>query len=145
LAEVTNATIYDPLGDDEENEAQAPLAYDGELSTSWNTSNYRKADMSGKAGVGILFDLGAEKDVYSMEIDFISLGHNAEVYVTNSTEPDFSTELKFGDADPNTGSTEITVSDPVSGRYVLVWLTPNLPKSDSGQFQGGISEIRVGL
>jgi hypothetical protein len=145
LAEVTGATIYDPLGDNEENASQAPFAFDGESSTSWNTSNYRNANMSGKAGVGILFDLGAEKDVYAIEIDFISIGHNAEIYVTNSTEPDFSTELKFGDADPNMGSSEISVEDPVSGRYVLVWLTPDLPESDSGDYQGGISEIKVSL
>jgi len=145
LAEVTGATIYDPLGDNEENASQAPFAFDGESSTSWNTSNYRNANMSGKAGVGILFDLGAEKDVYAIEVDFISIGHNAEIYVTNSTEPDFSTELKFGDADPNMGSSEISVEDPVSGRYVLVWLTPDLPESDSGDYQGGISEIKVSL
>jgi hypothetical protein len=37
------------------------------------------------------------------------------------------------------------VDDPVSGRYVLVWLTPDLPESASGDYQGGISEIKVGL
>jgi hypothetical protein len=145
LADVTSATIYDPLGDGVENEELALFAFDGELSTSWNTSNYRNADMSGKSGVGILFDLGVEKDVYSIEIDFTSIGHNAEIYVTNSTEPDFTSELKFGDADPTVSSSEISVTDPVSGRYVLVWLTPDLPGSDSGEFQGGISEIRVRL
>jgi serine/threonine protein kinase len=145
LADVTGATIYDPLGDNEENAEQTPFAFDGDLKTSWNTSSYRNANMSDKAGVGILFDLGAEKDVYSIEIDFVSIGHNAEIYVTNSTEPDFSTEPKFGDADPNMSSSEISVEDPVSGRYVLVWLTPDLPESDSGEYQGGISEIKVRL
>jgi serine/threonine protein kinase len=142
-ADVTGATIYDPLGDNEENAVQARLAFDGVLSTSWTTSNYRNANMSGKAGVGILFDLGAERDVYSIEIDFVSIGHNAEIYVTNSTEPDFASEVKFGDSDPNAVSSEISVTEPVSGRYVLVWLTPDLPESDSGDYQGGISEIEV--
>jgi hypothetical protein len=32
-----------------------------------------KADMSGKAGVGLLVDLGVEQEVYAVEIDFISL------------------------------------------------------------------------
>ena len=145
LADISGATIYDPLGDNEENAQQAAFAFDGDLTTSWKTSNYRNANMSDKAGVGILFDLGAEKDVYSIAINFISTDHNAEIYVTNSTEPDFATELKFGDADPVADSIEILVDDPVSGRYVLVWLTPDLPESDSGDYQGGVSEIKVGL
>jgi hypothetical protein len=101
--------------------------------------------MSGKAGVGLFVDLGGEKDVYSVEIDFISAGHTAEIYVVNSTELDFATELKFGDTNPNESSSEISVTEPVSGRYVLVWLTPDLPESESGEYQGGISEIKVRL
>jgi serine/threonine protein kinase len=143
-AEVVSATIYDPLGDDEENLEQAKLAFDGNLSTSWTTSNYRKADM-GKAGVGLLLDIGAEKEIYSIKLDFISAGHNAEIYIINSTEPDFATDLKFGDVDPSASSSEISVEVAVSGRYVLVWLTPDLPESDSGSFQGGVSEIEVRL
>jgi hypothetical protein len=101
--------------------------------------------MSGKAGVGLIVDLGTEKEVYSVEIDFISTGHTAEIYVINSTEPDFATELKFGGTNPNESSSKVSVTEPASGRYVLVWLTPDLPEAESGEFQGGISEIRVRL
>jgi hypothetical protein len=92
-----------------------------------------------------LLDLGVAKDVYSVELDLISVGHSAEIYVTNSSEPDFATTLKFGDVDPTESSSEVSATKPVSGRYVLVWLTPELPRSDSGDFQGGISEIKVRL
>jgi serine/threonine protein kinase len=145
LADVVSATIYDPLGDNEENAQKASLAFDGELSTSWTTSSYLKADMSGKAGVGLLVDLGTEQDIYGVEINFISTGHNAEIYVTDSTEPNFATELKFGDTNPNQSSDKVTVSDPVSGRYVLIWLTPDLPESEIGEYQGGIAEVKVRL
>jgi serine/threonine protein kinase len=145
VAEVATVTSYDPLGDGEENPDQVLFATDSDAETSWTTSSYRKADMSGKAGVGLLVDLGVEQEVYSVEIDFISAGHTAEIYVVNSTEPDFATEIKFGDTNPNESSSEISSSDPVSGRYVLVWLTPDLPESESGEFQGGISEIKVRL
>ena len=118
---------------------------DSDDETAWTTSSYRKADMSGKAGVGLLLDLGVEQEVYSVEIDFISTGHTAEIYVVDSTEPDFATELKFGDTNPNESSSKVTVTEPTSGRYVLVWLTPDLPESESGDFQGGISEIKVRL
>jgi serine/threonine protein kinase len=145
VAEVITVTSYDPLGDDEENADDALFAVDSDDETAWTTSSYRKADMSGKAGVGLLLDLGVEQEVYSVEIDFISTGHTAEIYVVNSTEPDFATELKFGDTNPNESSSKVTVTEPTSGRYVLVWLTPDLPESESGDFQGGISEIKVRL
>ena len=145
VAKAVTVTSYDPLGDNEENEDQALLAIDSDSETAWTTASYNKSDMSGKAGVGLLVDLGVEKEVYSVEIDFISAGHTAEIYVVNSTEPDFATELKFGDTNPNESSSEISSTDPVSGRYVLVWLTPDLPKAESGEFQGGISEIKVRL
>jgi putative peptidoglycan lipid II flippase len=145
VAKAVTVTSYDPLGDNEENADQALLAIDSDNETAWTTASYKKSDMSGKAGVGLLVDLGVEKEVYSVEIDFISAGHTAEIYVVNSTEPDFATELKFGDTNPNESSSEISSTDPVSGRYVLVWLTPDLPEAESGEFQGGISEIKVRL
>ena len=145
VANAVTVTSYDPLGDNEENADQALLAIDSDNETAWTTASYNKSDMSGKAGVGLLVDLGVEKEVYSVEIDFISAGHTAEIYVVNSTEPDFATELKFGDTNPNESSSEISSTDPVSGRYVLVWLTPDLPEAESGEFQGGISEIKVRL
>ena len=145
VAKAVTVTSYDPLGDNEENSDQALLAIDSDNETAWTTASYNKSDMSGKAGVGLLVDLGVEKEVYSVEIDFISAGHTAEIYVVNSTEPDFATELKFGDTNPNESSSEISSTDPVSGRYVLVWLTPDLPEAESGEFQGGISEIKVRL
>jgi serine/threonine protein kinase len=145
VAKAVTVTSYDPLGDNEENADQALLAIDSDNGTAWTTASYNKSDMSGKAGVGLLVDLGVEKEVYSVEIDFISAGHTAEIYVVNSAEPDFATELKFGDTNPNESSSEVSSTDPVSGRYVLVWLTPDLPEAESGEFQGGISEIKVRL
>jgi hypothetical protein len=121
------------------------LAIDGDSETAWTTDSYRQADMSAKAGVGLLLDLGTAQEVYGVEIDFTSFGHSAEIYVTDSREPDFASEIKFGDVDPSSSSSSIKVLNAVSGRYVLIWLTPDLPASDSGEFQGGISEVRVRL
>jgi len=145
IAKAVTVISYDPLGDNEENADQALLAIDSDIETAWTTASYNKADMSGKAGVGLLVDLGVEKEIYSIEIDFISAGHTAEIYVVNSTEPDLATELKFGDTNPNESSSKISVTEPVSGRYILVWLTPDLPEAENGEFQGGISEIKVRL
>jgi serine/threonine protein kinase len=144
-AKAIEISIYDPLGDNKENSELASLAIDGDSDTAWTTSNYRNADMSDKAGVGLMVDLGSAQDIYTVEVEFISVGHSAEVYVIDTPQPNFATAKKFGDNDPSKISSEISSLDSVSGRYVLVWLTPDLPESESGEFQGGISEIKVRL
>lgn len=144
VAEVMAVTIYDPFGDQTENESQALFAVDGDETTAWTTVSYKQADMSGKAGVGLLLDLGTIQDVYGIDLDLIG-EQTAEIYVVNSAEPDLATETKFADIGPNETSSSLGASPPGSGRYVLIWLTPDLPKSDSGEFQGGISEVKVRL
>ena len=145
FAEVVDVKSYDPLGDNEENSSSASLAVDGDDETSWTTSSYNSADMSDKAGVGLMLDLGSRQKIYGVEIEFISAGHSAEIYIVDSAELDFATAKKFGDVDPAKPSSEVSVSDPVSGRYVLIWLTPDLPESETGEFQGGVSEVKVRL
>jgi hypothetical protein len=145
LAKILTVTSYDPLGNNSENDGKAVLAIDGVKETAWTTESYRKADMAGKAGVGLLLDLGTAQDVYGVEVDFTSTGNSAEIYVLNSAVPNFATDPKFGDVNPNDSSSKVSVSKPVSGRYVLIWLTPDLPKIGSNKFQGGISEVRVRL
>ena len=145
FADVVAVTSYDPFGDDDENSDLGPLAIDGDVKTAWTTSSYRTSDMSEKAGVGLLLDLGDKQKVYEVDIEFISTGHSAEIYVVDSAQLDFATAKKFGDTDPAKSSNEVAVTDPVSGRYVLIWLTPDLPGSDSGKYQGGISEVKVRL
>lgn len=144
IAPIETITSYDPLGNNTENEELVLFAIDGDKETAWTTESYRKADMSGKAGVGLLLDLGVTQDVYGIDIDFIS-GQTAEIYVVNSAEPDLATGTKFGDFLPSEISNSFGVSPAVSGRYVLIWITPELPQSESGNFQGGISEIIVRL
>jgi hypothetical protein len=144
VAEIDKVTIYDPLGDNTENEEQVLLAIDGDKETAWTTDRYRQADMSGKAGVGLLLDLGVARDVYGIDIDLLS-GHKAEIYVVNSAEPDLATETKFADVGPNEISSSLGASPAVSGRFVLIWITPDLPRTESGEFQGGVSEVKVRL
>ena len=142
-AEIVTAAIYDPLGDNTENEEQVLLAIDSNLDTAWTTDSYKKANMAGKAGVGLLLDLGSAKNVSGVEVDFISPGHSAQIYVVDSASPDVALETKFGEIPSSEISGSVSAAKVVKGRYVLIWLTPDLPVSESGEFQGGISEVRV--
>jgi serine/threonine protein kinase len=143
-ATVVKATSYDPFGDKMENDKQTSLAIDGDKTTAWRTETYKRADMAGKSGVGLLLDLGVTQVVYGVDLDLVS-GQAAEIYVVNSTEPDLVAETKFADIAPNETSNSLGSSPGVPGRYVLIWLTPDLPTATNGEFQGGIFEVKVRL
>jgi hypothetical protein len=76
-------------------------------------------------------------------ITFTSIGQTAEIYVTESPVVDFATAIKFGDTNPNETSSEVTGTKAVTGRYILIWLTPDLPKSATGKYQGGVVQVDV--
>ncbi|MBV5268171.1 MAG: hypothetical protein JZU67_06670, partial [Burkholderiaceae bacterium] len=81
--------------------------------------------------------------VTKVDLEFISAGHTAEVYVGETPTPDFATAAKVGQTDGSTNTASVLVGAPTSGRYVAIWLTPDLPEAKSSKFQGGIAEINV--
>ena len=139
---ISGISTYDPFGDDTENEDLAPLAIDGDTKTAWTTVPYRLATMS-KSGVGLIVDLGTETLVTKVDLEFTSEGHIAQIYVGDTTTPDFSTATKIGQTDGLSNVASVVVKEPKLSRYVFVWLTPDLPKAKSGKYQGGIAEITV--
>jgi serine/threonine protein kinase len=144
VAGVVKATSYDPFGDNNENDKQTSLAIDGDKTTAWRTETYKQANMAGKSGVGLLLDLGVTQVVYGVDLELVR-GQAAEIYVVNSTKPDLATATKFADIAPNETSNSTGTPPGVSGRYVLIWLTPDLPADSNGDFQGGIFEVKVRL
>ena len=139
---IDSAKDYDPYGDKAENAAMAPLAIDGDKTTSWKTVVYKGDTLAGKPGVGLLLDLGATKDVAEVTITFAAAGCDATVYVTDTATPDVKTADKLGSRSDSGTSETVTGEKPLSGRYVLVWLT-GVPKIPTGSYQGAISEITV--
>jgi hypothetical protein len=141
-AQILDVLTYDPFGDDSENADLAQLAIDGDSETAWTTVEYRKANMS-KSGVGLILDLGTPTLVTKIDLEFISAGHNAEIYVGDTPAPDFATAAKIGQIASSTKTATVLAGEPTSGRYVVIWLTPDLPKAKSGKFRGGIAEINI--
>ncbi|WP_435748206.1 hypothetical protein [Nocardioides sp. SYSU DS0663] len=143
IGDVT-ATDLDPFGDPpEEYPDLAPLAVDGDPSTAWRTSRYeQQLGPSGlKTGVGLLLDLGSEREVAEVAVTLAGGGPaDASVYVTGSAP------TEVGGLDPvGTATLEpqgrVRLDEPASGRYVVVWLT-SLPPVDGG-FRADVAEVVV--
>jgi len=143
---------YDPFGDDNadgrpdkrkgtENDADSINAIDGNPETGWQTKRYGTADLDGKDGVGIVFDLGEPRPIQSALLSFDRMGTSAQIRVSNEIQPDPALWSSVATVEGAGEQIEIRSPRPVTGRYVLVWFT-KLPAFGSG-YRGGLKEIAL--
>lgn len=143
IAEVSD---FDPLADPpEENSEAAPLAADGDPTTGWYTSTYEGNPRLGllKDGVGLLVDLGREREVSRIDLRLAGSPTSVEVLAApeGSSPPTGVAGLRELGAEPRAGESVRLDVDTVTTRYLVVWLT-SLPPVDGG-FRGEIREIVV--
>jgi hypothetical protein len=142
--DVASATTLDPPpGNGEENSDRAGRAIDGDPGTVWTTKTYN--DQFGptglKFGVGLLLDLGKTQDVSRVAITVAGGATDLELRVAEDagdTLEDYELVDEASDVD---GRTVLRPADPVTARYVLVWLT-ELPARD-GKYRGELAEVTV--
>ena len=146
--ELAGVADFDPESDDpEENPEDAPNAIDGEPATSWTTSTYYNDPALGglKSGVGLMVDLGRDKQPRSLTVRFKGAPTSFEVYAASAgvTASPESLEQLNRVARTTDAREQVTVQlDPApKTRYLLVWLT-KLPAVPDG-FRGEITEISV--
>lgn len=135
-------TDFDPYGDDgTENSELAELAIDKDPVSAWTTVRYRTADLSGKPGTGLLLDLGSPRPVSSVELGLVGNGTDVEVRVANQQLEDPADWPLLASAAGAGEEITLRAPRPVTGRYVLVWIT-RLPLVD-GSYQGGVRDVVV--
>lgn len=152
LFEIAAARDFDPQGDpNTENPDQVRLAVDGDPATRWTTMTYRGSPKLGnlKRGVGIVVDLGRPQPVGAVRVSLSGGGTDYDVRLPKqdpaaATAPPMSSDAQWqvvGERTRATKTTEVRLREPVSSRFVLVYLT-SLPR-EAGGYRGGIFEIEV--
>ena len=150
LAPASDST-FNILGSDSEDSAQEANAIDGSASTFWGTDSYQNHANFGnlKAGTGLLIDMGKSVQLSSVEV---SVGKicctTAQIYLGNSAAMSKTALQNFtlvGQKATGTGTLTYPVSSKATGRYVLIWITGNLPRDPDqpGQYQGRIYNVVV--
>jgi hypothetical protein len=142
---IASVSDFDPGGDPpEENPESAPLAADGDPSTAWRTSTYFDPLNLLKDGVGLLVDLGEPTEVSEATVTFIGSPTDVELLAApEGAEAPTSTEGLTRVAQESGAGTEarLRADEPVTTRYLVVWLT-SLPPA-GGDFRGQVAEIVV--
>ncbi|MFF3316871.1 protein kinase family protein [Streptomyces sp. NPDC003035] len=141
---IVGAHDFDPGGDGAETPSEIGNAYDGDPSTSWQTSIYYGYSNFGrlKEGVGLVLDLGSVQQVSKVEVTFqgntsVQLRTAPENASSQPATPDAYTTVASGSG----AQVPLTATKPVKTRYVLVWLT-DLPSSGGG-YRGKITDIKI--
>jgi hypothetical protein len=126
-----------------EREENAPLAIDGDVVTAWTTKKYKNATLGTKGGVGLILDLGQEVDVTGVSLGLVGYGTDLQVRVANEILPDPDLWTKLVSIDDAGPQIDLRAPRPVSGRYVLIWLTGIPPMENGVKFQGGVTSASV--
>lgn len=143
-ADILSAIDYDPFGDNTENGSMAPNVLDDDPTTAWKTVIYKGPISLGKSGVGLLLDLGSSVPVSEVDLSFLAEGVSATVYVSDSDKPEVDSDPSLGSVSGAGIDAVIKSPRPISGQYVLIWVT-DVPTIDSGGYQGGITRVEVKL
>ena len=149
---IVSARDFDPQGDTrEENREQVPLAIDGKPGTRWTTVTYKGNPKLGgiKRGVGLVLDLGEAQQVGSVRLRLSGDGTDVQARVpaqdpATTTTPPMGSDKDWRTVAARSGagsSATLTLDQPVTTRFVLVYLT-SLPREGSG-YRGGIYEAEV--
>ena len=128
---LTAVGAFDPEGDGQERNDEAPLAVDGRASTFWRTEHYSSFF---KSGVGLVLDMGRRARVERVLVDAPVPGSTAEIQLGDSPQGPFRAVTP---ARALTLRTSFSVPRR-TGRYVVVWIT-GMPQDSAAE----VSEVRV--
>ncbi|MDE9365366.1 protein kinase family protein [Luteipulveratus sp. YIM 133132] len=137
---VQSVSSFDPEGGGNEKDELARFAIDGKPDTKWRTYIYT-SDTFGrmKSGVGLMLDLGSAKDVRSVAVSIDGAPSNLTVYVTDVKRLRGAKTLG---TISGSGEQTAAASQPIKGRYVIVWIT-KLSQEQRSAFRDQIAEIKV--
>jgi len=139
---ILSATGFDPEGDGQEKNLQAPRVYDGNLATAWSSEGYGSVKFGGlgKKGLGVRVDLGQPTSVRKVTIDLGNGPVDLTVYAATKDSLDGATVI--GAVTDATGQVQITAATAMpKTQYVIVWFTKLA--QDGGRFRASISEIAL--
>jgi eukaryotic-like serine/threonine-protein kinase len=133
---IASGEDFDPLGDFDEHGEEAPLAFDGDPDTSWETEEYSTPDLGGaKEGVGYVFELEETVELAAIQLQSTLPGWTFELHASEDAFSAAPTGEPLASSDGEDTfqadeETEIEL-EPVTARYVLVWITelPSAPRA----------------
>jgi serine/threonine-protein kinase len=132
-AEEIALRTYDPQsqGDGSENDEDLSHLLDGDQETPWITEHYESAAFGGlKEGVGFTMDVGQPRNIEEVQLRAQLSGLDVQLRVAEALEPQLSDWQLVDEVVNGSGLISLQPENPnVRARYLLVWITGELPSS----------------
>ena len=143
LVEPADFRIYDPLGSGDERDQDLSNVFDGDAGTAWRTQLYNSPTFGNlKPGVGFTVDLGASYELGYVGLRTTTPGVDVELRVADEITPSPDGWDVVGRVEDASDLLEFRLDEPVVSRYVLVWVTGELP-SYQGRYAAEFSQIAI--
>ena len=137
-------SAFDPQGDQTENDGALSALVDGDPETAWTTEQYFRPAFGGlKEGVGVVVDLGEPREVTSVGLRAPTPGQTVEIRAAEEPAPTLDGWSVVGRTDALAVEERIPV-DAESPRYLLIWLTGELPGS-AERYEGALAELEIAV
>lgn len=136
----------DPDGDGSEYPQLLGNIIDGDSGTAWTTKSYFTADVGGKRGVGVVFDLGSQRQVTALDVALTGTATDFTVAVGPYPNGALESFHPVADVHGAGSAAFVRIPRPAAGRAVLIWFTKMSRSSDSSWYTGfraGIREAHV--
>ncbi len=139
--QVASVQTEDPAGDGE-NDAEAPLAIDGNTATSWSTERYKVAELSAlnKNGVGLRLNLATPAVARALVLTSPTPGASYQVFATSGQGDASRTLVATGTT--TDGRQRIDLDTRTVSTYYVVWFV-TLPASRQGGFRASVAEVEL--
>jgi transcriptional regulator with XRE-family HTH domain len=143
LLPIAAAEAFGPGGlGDGDNSSGAAYVLASKPPLPWSTNWYASPKFGMlKSGTGLLLTLNHQSTITSVRIDLTGYqGANLQLKVADGTAPqDFKV---VATADNTGGTVRLTLRDPASARYLLIWFT-QLPPNGAGEYQESVYHVLV--
>jgi len=143
---VEEVLVFDPSAPGRgDNLEQASNTIDGDPQSTWTTEAYDDADFGGeKAGIGLVFDLGQERDVRGVTLELARGGLAVELYASDQLPAEVASPGAWGE--PRASQNDTLSQQPfsfntTSQQYWLLWIT-GLSAGATDEFTAEVAEVR---
>jgi eukaryotic-like serine/threonine-protein kinase len=142
--EVVETTVFDPTDPlRPDNIQDAGHATDDDPQSIWRTEEYASADFGGeKQGIGLVFDLGEEREVRGMVVELMRGGVDVELYKADELPDPAEGVEAWGE--PKVRQVDIQQRHPftlnATERYWMLWIT-GLSTSGDGTYTAEVAEV----
>jgi len=121
---ITGAQAFDPEGDGQEHNSDAPKLFDGNASTTWSTQSYGNQHFGNlKSGVGFILTLDGVHKLGHLDLTSATNGWSASVYVADGAKASLADWGRSLASKTDIGGNVTFDLGGRPGSAVLVWIT----------------------